>query len=34
MRIIIYGANEMASSVATELFEDHDVIIIDPNKKT
>lgn len=33
MRIIIYGANEMASSVAAELFEDHDVIIIDPCRK-
>lgn len=33
MRIIIYGANEMASSIATELFEDHDIILIDPNQK-
>ena len=33
MRIIIFGANEMASSIATEFFEDHDVIVIDPNQK-
>ena len=33
MRIIIYGANEMGSAVATEFFEDHDVIVIDPNQK-
>ena len=33
MRIIIYGANEMGSAVATEFFEDHDVIVIDPNPK-
>ena len=33
MKIIIYGANEMASAVATEFFEDHDVIIIDPDQK-
>lgn len=33
MKIIIYGANEMASSIAAEFFEDHDVIVIDPNQK-
>lgn len=33
MKILIYGANEMASSIATEFFEDHDVILIDPNQK-
>lgn len=33
MNIIIYGANEMAASIAVEFFENHDVVIIDPNKK-
>lgn len=33
MKIIIYGANEMASSIAAEFFEDHDVILIDPVQK-
>lgn len=33
MKIIIYGANEMASSIAVEFFEDHDVIVIDPLQK-
>ncbi len=33
MKIVIYGANEMASSIAAEFFEDHDVIVIDPNQK-
>ena len=33
MKIIIYGANEMASSLAAEFFEDHDVIVIDPVQK-
>ncbi len=33
MKIIIYGANEMASSIAAEFFEDHDVIVIDPVQK-
>ncbi len=33
MRIVIYGANEMASAIAVEFFEDHDVIVIDPNQK-
>jgi len=34
MRIIIYGANDMASAIAAELFEDHDIIVIDPNQKS
>ncbi len=33
MKIIIFGSNEMASSIATEFFEDHDVIVIDSNQK-
>ena len=33
MKIVIYGANEMASAVAAELFEDYDVIVIDPDQK-
>ena len=33
MKIIIYGANDMASAIATEFFEDHDIIVIDPNQK-
>ena len=33
MKIIIYGANEMASSIAVEFFEDHDVIVIDSSQK-
>jgi len=33
MQIIIYGANEMASSIACEFFEDHDVVVIDSNQK-
>lgn len=33
MKVIIYGANEMASAIATELFEEHDIIIIDPEQK-
>lgn len=33
MKILIYGANEMASAITTEFFEDNDVIIIDPNQK-
>jgi len=33
MKIIIYGANDMALAVANEFFEDHDVIIIDPEQK-
>lgn len=31
MRIVIYGSNEMASVIAAEFFEDHDIIIVDPN---
>lgn len=33
MKVVIYGANEMASAVAGELFEDYDVIVIDPDQK-
>jgi Trk K+ transport system NAD-binding subunit len=33
MKIIIYGANEMASAVAGELFEDYDVVVVDPDQK-
>ena len=29
MKIVIYGANELACLIATKLFEDHDIIIID-----
>ena len=29
MKIVIYGANELGSLIATELFEDHDVTVID-----
>ena len=29
MKIIIYGANELACLIAARLFEDHDIIIID-----
>ena len=29
MRIIIYGANDIGSMIATEFFEDHDITIID-----
>ena len=32
MKVIIYGANEMASAIAGALFEDFDVIIIDPDQ--
>ncbi len=31
MKIVIFGANELASIIATRLFEDHDIIIIDDN---
>lgn len=31
MKIIIYGANEMGSIIAAEFFEEHDIIVIDPN---
>ncbi len=33
MRIIIFGANETASAIAAEFFEDHDVIVIDSIQK-
>ncbi len=33
MKIVIYGANEKSNAIASELFEDHDVIIIDDNQK-
>lgn len=29
MKIVIYGANEIACLIATKFFEDHDIIIID-----
>ena len=29
MKIVIYGANELACLIATRLFEDHDIVIID-----
>ena len=29
MKIVIYGANELAGLIAANLFEDHDIIIID-----
>ena len=31
MKIIIYGANEVGSLIAAEFFEDHDVIVLDPD---
>ncbi len=31
MKIIVYGANEVGSLIATEFFEDHDVVVIDPD---
>lgn len=34
MKIIIYGANETGSIIATEFFEDHDIIVIDPDVKS
>lgn len=33
MNIIIYGANEMAAAIAAEFFEDHDIVVVDPNQK-
>lgn len=33
MKLIIYGANSMAAGIATEFFEDHDIIVIDPSQK-
>ena len=32
MKVIIYGANEMANAVATELFEDYDSLISEDRK--
>ena len=29
MKIVIYGANELGCLIATKLFEDHDIIVID-----
>jgi trk system potassium uptake protein TrkA len=34
MKIIIYGANEIGSMIATEFFEDHDIIVIDPDSNS
>lgn len=31
MKIVIYGGNEIGSMIAAEFFEDHDIIVIDPN---
>ena len=31
MKIVIYGANELAGLIAANLFEDHDIIVIDDN---
>ncbi len=31
MKIVIYGAGDIASIVAAEFFEDHDIIVIDPD---
>ena len=33
MKIIIYGANETGSLIATEFFEDHDIIVLDPEQE-
>ena len=33
MKIVIYGASDIASIIATEFFEDHDIIVIDPNQQ-
>ncbi len=32
MKIIIYGADDIASIIAAEFFEDHDIIVIDSNQ--
>ena len=34
MKIVIFGANELGCLIATEFFEDHDVIIIDKEENT
>ncbi|HIS54258.1 TPA: NAD-binding protein, partial [Candidatus Galligastranaerophilus gallistercoris] len=31
MKIVIYGAGDIASIIAAEFFEDHDIIVIDPD---
>ncbi len=31
MKIVIYGANEVAGLIAANLYEDHDIIVIDDN---
>ena len=33
MKVVIYGANEMSSAIAGELFENYDVVVIDPDQK-
>ena len=33
MKIVIYGATEIGCLLATEFFEDHDVIVIDADAK-
>jgi len=33
MKIIVYGANEIGSYIATEFFEDHDIIVLDPQQE-
>ena len=33
MKVIIFGANEMTTAVVAELFEEHDVVVIDPDAK-
>ncbi len=33
MKIVIYGATDITSIIAAEFFEDHDIIIIDPNQQ-
>lgn len=33
MKIVIYGAGDIASIIAAEFFEDHDIIVIDPDSK-
>ena len=31
MKIVIYGAGDITSIIAAEFFEDHDIIVIDPD---
>lgn len=33
MKVVIYGANDMANAVAQELYENYDVVVIDPDQK-